>query len=119
MKNLAKHLYQLAPMKVGVASIICCCLAGYAFGEQKPQIFSTIDAKIVDAMFRFRGPLPTTGEVIIVDIDDKSLNHVGQWPWPRTILVNLVKKIHNGGAKVFGFDFVFPEVDRTSPSTFF
>ena len=51
---------------------------------------------------------------MIVDIDEKSLQHIGQWPWPRDILARLVKTIDASGAKVMGFDIVFAEKDRTS-----
>ena len=54
--------------------------------------------------------------VRIVDIDEESLTKVGQWPWPRTILAELVEKLAAGGAAAIGFDMVFPEPDRLSPT---
>jgi adenylate cyclase len=59
--------------------------------------------------------VPTTRPVMIVDIDDASLNEFGQWPWPRTVLAKLVEKIARGGASAIGLDIVFAEPDRTSP----
>jgi adenylate cyclase len=59
--------------------------------------------------------VPTSRPVMIVDIDDASLNELGQWPWPRTVLAKLVEKIARGGAAVIGMDIVFAEPDRTSP----
>jgi adenylate cyclase len=53
--------------------------------------------------------------VTIVDIDEKSLKSVGQWPWPRTIIADLVNKLTSMGALVIAFDIVFPEPDRMSP----
>lgn len=53
--------------------------------------------------------------VVIVDIDDASLEKLGQWPWPRNILANIVTKLNEGGAAAIGFDIVFAEEDRTSP----
>ncbi|HTV88964.1 MAG TPA: adenylate/guanylate cyclase domain-containing protein [Stellaceae bacterium] len=53
--------------------------------------------------------------VVIVDIDEKSLRAVGQWPWPRTILAHLVDRLNAAGAAVIGFDALFSEPDRTSP----
>ena len=52
----------------------------------------------------------------IVDIDEESLKRVGQWPWPRTVLAELVKKLSDNGAAAVGFDMVFPEPDRMSPA---
>ncbi len=54
--------------------------------------------------------------VRIVDIDEESLKEVGQWPWPRTVLADLVDKLASSGAAAIGFDMVFPEPDRMSPA---
>ncbi|HSD92435.1 MAG TPA: adenylate/guanylate cyclase domain-containing protein [Methyloceanibacter sp.] len=54
--------------------------------------------------------------VRIVDIDEESLKRIGQWPWPRTVLAELVDKLAAGGAAAIGFDMVFPEPDRMSPA---
>ena len=53
--------------------------------------------------------------VAIVDIDEKSLRAIGQWPWPRTIMADMVTKIVERGGTVIGFDVLFPEPDRSSP----
>jgi adenylate cyclase len=57
-----------------------------------------------------------TDEVVIVDIDEESLTVIGQWPWPRTTVADLVDSIARQGARVIGFDVLFPERDRTSPA---
>jgi adenylate cyclase len=54
--------------------------------------------------------------VRIVDIDEESLEKIGQWPWPRTVLGELVNKLSANGAATIGFDMVFPEPDRLSPA---
>jgi adenylate cyclase len=54
--------------------------------------------------------------VRIVDIDEDSLSQVGQWPWPRTVLAQLVDRLAANGAATIGFDMVFPEPDRMSPA---
>ena len=69
-------------------------------------------------MFRWRGSLPTTDSVVIIDIDEKSLQQVGQWPWSRTVVADLVKQAHLAGARAIGFDIVFAEKDRTSPKQY-
>ncbi len=42
--------------------------------------------------------------VLYVDIDDASLATLGQWPWPRTLMANLVERLEAAGAKVIVFD---------------
>jgi len=53
--------------------------------------------------------------VLIVDIDEASLKQVGQWPWPRTTIAQMVDKLRDAGAAVVAFDVLFSEPDRTSP----
>jgi adenylate cyclase len=52
--------------------------------------------------------------VRIVDIDEKSLAMIGQWPWPRTIVRDLLLGLASKGAAVVAFDVLFAEPDRTS-----
>jgi len=54
--------------------------------------------------------------VVIVDIDEASLKDIGQWPWPRTIVADLVTRLTQLGAVAIGFDVIFAEPDRMSPS---
>ncbi len=53
--------------------------------------------------------------VRIVDIDEKSLKALGQWPWPRTVIADLLVKLERAGAAAIAFDVLFAEPDRTSP----
>ncbi len=54
--------------------------------------------------------------VRIVEIDDASLERIGQWPWPRLRVAELVSRLFQMGAAVVAFDAVFAEPDRTSPA---
>ena len=54
--------------------------------------------------------------VRIVDIDEASLARLGQWPWSRKQLAQLVDELGTLGAAAIAFDIVFPEPDRLSPS---
>jgi serine phosphatase RsbU (regulator of sigma subunit)/CHASE2 domain-containing sensor protein len=54
--------------------------------------------------------------VVIVAIDEASLAPPwGQWPWPRTLMARLVRKIAEGHPSVLGVDIIFSEPDRSSP----
>jgi adenylate cyclase len=52
--------------------------------------------------------------VRVVDIDEVSLGRIGQWPWPRTVMRELLDKLGEAGAAVVAFDVQFAEADRTS-----
>ena len=52
--------------------------------------------------------------VVIVDIDEASLKDIGQWPWPRTIVADLITQLTQLGAAAIAFDVIFAERDRCS-----
>ena len=52
--------------------------------------------------------------VVLIDIDDESLNRYGQWPWPRNLVAELVNQTYY--SLTTGFDIVFAEPDRTGSS---
>ncbi|MGU3538571.1 CHASE2 domain-containing protein [Methylobacterium sp. A54F] len=67
--------------------------------------------------FQVLHPRPTSFRpVVIVDIDEESLRAYGQWPWARTRVAELVRRLREAGAAAIAFDAVFPEPDRLSPA---
>src|SRR4051812_5762431 len=58
----------------------------------------------------------TLRPVVIVDIDEPSLRQLGQWPWPRTRVAELITNLTKLGAAAIAFDVVFSEPDRLSPA---
>jgi adenylate cyclase len=58
---------------------------------------------------------PDVSRVAVVDIDEVSVRRLGQWPWPRTELAMLTRRLAAAGAQAVVFDIVFSEADRTSP----
>src|SRR6202166_2443491 len=53
--------------------------------------------------------------VTIVDIDEASLAKIGQWPWSRTLLADMVSDLTKLGAVAIAFDVIFAEPDRLNP----
>ncbi|MBD9397428.1 CHASE2 domain-containing protein [Pseudomonas sp. PDM11] len=53
--------------------------------------------------------------VRVVDLDEQSLARIGQWPWPRTQVAEMVERLEQAGAAAVVFDVLFAEPDRTSP----
>ena len=81
-----------------------------------PEIIEIMRLKYFDILQK-KNPRETKGNTysVIVDIDEKSLREIGQWPWPRTVLADLFKKSKESGMLVLGLDVLFAEKDRTSP----
>jgi adenylate cyclase len=81
-----------------------------------PSLPSSIDGRLRDYMFNLRGEVkPKSDSVVIIDIDEQSLQTLGQWPWSRDILSKILYNLSNAQVAVIGFDIVFAEEDRTSP----
>ena len=80
-----------------------------------PDLSGRLSLIAFDFYQRMAPRAPTNSPVAIVDIDDNSLAAIGQWPWPRTIIAELVEKLAKAGAAVIAFDIDFAEPDRTSP----
>lgn len=59
---------------------------------------------------------PADLPVRVVDIDEVSLQKLGQWPWPRDLLAEMVDRLTEYGAAAVIFDVLFPEPDRMSPA---
>ena len=78
------------------------------------QIFSSLQNYSFDTFQRIlpREVYPED-PVVIIDIDDRSLAEIGQWPWSRNQLASLTNQTY--AAAALGFDIVFAEPDRTNP----
>jgi serine/threonine-protein kinase len=63
-----------------------------------------------DGMFKLRGGVEAhPADVVIVGIDDRSIDDLGKWPWPRDLLAGLVFGVSRGCPKVIGLDLFLPE----------
>lgn len=82
----------------------------------RPIFFRYLDDKLYDSMMRSAHSVDTSDIPAIVDIDEKSLLEIGQWPWPRYRIARLLEKIKELGATSVALDMVFSEPDRTSLS---
>ena len=77
-------------------------------------VLERADNLIYDAMMRMRSPT-TPAAVVIVAVDDQSLETIGRWPWPRHIHALLLDRLRQAGAKVVGLDILFSEPEEDHP----
>jgi PAS domain S-box-containing protein len=59
---------------------------------------------------------PAPSDIVIVAIDDASLEQLGRWPWPRTLHAALLERLRTARARVVGLDILFTEPDSGSPT---
>ena len=83
-----------------------------------PDHFQSLDNRVRDFYFKFRGPQKASEDIVIIDIDERSIKELGQWPWERDKFAQVLTNLSNGGAGIIGLDIVFSEADKTSPKRF-
>ncbi len=81
-----------------------------------PGPVEEVQLKVFDVYQRLKPRPYEPAPVKFIDLDDESLNRLGQWPWPRTQVAELLARLANAGAATIAFDIVFAEPDRTSPA---
>ena len=82
----------------------------------RPAFLDKLEYATYDALLRGARTHPPGGDVVIVDVDERSLSSVGQWPWRRDLVGNLVTRIRDLGASAIALDVVFAESDRYAGS---
>lgn len=80
----------------------------------RPPFIELIELKLYDLRFRYRGPQPAGQELVIVAIDDSSLQSVGRWPWPREAISKLIRRLKEAQPRVIGLDIIFSEKGDTA-----
>ena len=96
-----RHLY--APVVV-----ICVALLAQAAGLLDP-----LDRWLGDLRFRI-GERPASGQIVIADIDSRSLHEIGTWPWPRSIHAELIDRLRALGAAEIALDIDFSTASNPS-----
>jgi adenylate cyclase len=80
-----------------------------------PAPVEEIRVRTFDTFQRIDPRVKAARPVTIVDIDEASLAKLGQFPWPRTRIADLITNLTKLGAVVIAFDIVFSEPDRLNP----
>ena len=110
-----RRSYRLGTAVISLVIFIC----GFLVFENQKSGFREIGYAIsLDALtkiFPFKDPQGNVEGYIFVDLDEQSLERIGQWPWPRTIFAQLVSNIASADPSVIGIDILLSERDRFSP----
>ncbi len=104
--------------RIGYARLVCLALLiGFAaLRVADPAPVQEIRVRTFDTFQRVdpRARLAKS-PVAIVDIDEASLAKIGQWPWSRTLIADMVTNFTRLGAVAIAFDVIFAEPDRLNP----
>ncbi|MBI4715667.1 MAG: sigma 54-interacting transcriptional regulator [Nitrospirae bacterium] len=72
-------------------------------------IFQDWENRTVDVRFHLRGTIPVDPRIVMVDIDDRSFQEIGRWPWDRTYHARMIAILSESGASVIGYDVLFSQ----------
>ena len=78
----------------------------------RPAAIAQLDRVAYDELLRRTARPPATGRVSIVAVDEKSIAEIGQWPWRRDVMAELVDRLRDLGARVIALDIILSEPDR-------
>lgn len=102
--------YKITFVFIGIFIALLIAISGY----QENSFLHLFDNKIYDFFIVKTASPPKKDTVVIVDIDDISLDMAGQWPWPRYRIAKLIDRISAANPEAIGIDIIFSEPDRTS-----
>lgn len=83
----------------------------------RPGVLGRLDNAVYDVLLRSAPLRPPGGDIVIVDVDERSLSTVGQWPWRRDLVGRLVQRLRDMGVSVVALDIIFAEPDRYPAGT--
>jgi adenylate cyclase len=102
-------------IRIGISALSLVLFAMHVQGSPRFEIIDRIENYLYDVRVRLTMPGTIDDRVVIVDIDEASQAELGQWPWPRDTLADIVDNLFDGyGITVLGFDVLFAEAEETS-----
>lgn len=104
-------------LTAGMLAPLAAVIFGVVLFLFEPMPLQVLRNAVFDQYQRWHPRLYQHVPVRIIDLDEESLKRLGQWPWPRTQVADLIDRLQKAGAAAIGMDIVFAEPDRTSPKS--
>jgi adenylate cyclase len=111
------HLPNIKRTGIAIALIVAVTLS--LLHSMNFTFFEVLEAKTLDLQFALRGPVSPGPETVIAAIDEKSINRLGRFPWPRSTWGRVVDRLTEEGAKVIVFDVFFTEPENVASDDLF
>jgi len=103
-----------ALLKTGAVPALWPVMVVALLSVYRPAFLAGSERVTSDALLRLVRVHPPDGRVAIVDIDERSLMEVGQWPWRRDVLGTLVSDVRALGASAVAVDVLLAEPERVA-----
>lgn len=94
------------PIRRTLAALLLAVLVWLPLRTGLPGVFQALEERSGDWIWRLSASTTTEQRIVLVDIDEASLQEIGPWPWPRARLAELSSRIAGAGAALQVFDIV-------------
>ncbi|HEX6930376.1 MAG TPA: adenylate/guanylate cyclase domain-containing protein [Gammaproteobacteria bacterium] len=102
-------------IRAGITLAVLIVFLLHVWGIPEIRFVAQLENIAYDTRTRLTMPRTASENVVIVDIDERSIGAEGRWPWPRDRLALLARQLFDRyGARAVGFDINFPERDSNS-----
>jgi adenylate cyclase len=121
--KISRLLHEWWRHKVSFAISLAVTLAALAiyvttFVGERPMPFfdfvSRLELSTLDTRFQLRGRTPIDPRIVIIDIDQRSQEVLGHWPFPRRYFAQMLDALREDGARVAAFDITFSQPDQSN-----
>ena len=104
-----RHAHAAIAVAATAVGLLLFTYSGIGANQRAGFVFlQDIEQRSLDLRFAMRGKRAVDPRIVIVGIDEKTLQKVGSYPLPRSSYAALVRQLHTAGASVIGFDMTFP-----------
>jgi adenylate cyclase len=101
--------------RIVLGLVITLLFIGHAAKYYEVPFITQLDNIMYDARLQLTMPGGVDERIVILDIDEKSLQEVARWPWPRDVMAGIVEKLFDQyQVAIVAFDVVFAEADHSS-----
>lgn len=110
-----KYLHLLLkPFSLGFLIALIFCVISFRYYDDSDktgfnEILNLIHLKSIDLRLKARGAMPPANNIALLAIDDKAVQKIGRFPWPRKTFAKILDKSFEYGAKTIGIDVIFSE----------
>ncbi len=113
-----RGLFKRHAVRLGLSLVIVLLFLLNALGVLNLGLIQRVENLTYDLKLQWIMPATLDRRIVIVDIDERSLQALGHWPWSRNLLAQMVEQLFDRyQIDVLGFDVVFAERDESSGLT--
>ncbi len=111
----ARNVSLVISCAVTVAGLVVFAYSGIG-GSPSPgfAFVQNVELRSLDARYNLRGPRPPDSRIVIVDIDEKTLQREGAFPISRSAYARVIDRLRASGARIVAFDVTFPTPEKNS-----